>query len=277
MSYRLLAIDLDGTLLQRDGSVHPRDLAAIARVRKQGVVVTLCTGRLYSGTQQVAKWLELEAPLGCVDGSQVMLHSASGGTSLHQTAISSVHALRLRDLLHRRGAARFFVAGDRIIHDAAGAVFAPYVSTWTGALEQTADLHAHPCWDDAAGVLAAIVVGPMEDIDAAAVEIRTELAAHAHLLSFPLTRFEGMGGMIVRAPGRTKGTALQAMGAHLGIGVDQMVAIGDWLNDKPMFEVAGRSFAMKNAPEELRVLATDQVQCELHEGGVAEVIERVFG
>ena len=38
-----------------------------------------------------------------------------------------------------------------------------------------------------------------------------------------------------------------------------------------------RSFAMKNAPEELQVLATDQVRCELHEGGVAEVIERVFG
>ncbi len=277
MSYRLLAIDLDGTLLQRDGSVHPRDLAAISRLRKDGVMVTLCTGRLYSGTRHVAQWLELEGPLGCVDGSQVMLHSPTGGTALHLTAIQGEHALHLRDLLRRRDAARFFVAGDRIIHDAAGALFAPYVATWTGALEETADLHTHPCWEDAAGVLGAIVVGPMVDIEATASEIRSELGAHAHLISFPLTRFEGMGGMIVRAPGRTKGTALQSIGAHLGIGVEQMVAVGDWLNDKPMFEVAGRSFAMKNSPEELRELATDQVRCELHEGGVAEVIERVFG
>ena len=277
MPYRLLAIDLDGTLLQRDGSVHPRDLAAVARIRKEGVVVTLCTGRLYSGTRHVAKWLELEGPLGCVDGSQVMLHAATGGTALHLWAIQGEHALQLRDLLSRRAAARFFVSGDRIIHDSSGALFAPYVATWTGELEETADLHKHPCWDDGSGVLAAIVVAPMGDIEATAAEIRAELGAHAHLLSFPLTRFPGMGGMVVRAPGRSKGTALHAIGAHHGIGVEQMVAVGDWLNDKPMFEVAGRSFAMKNAPEELQVLATDRVTCELHEGGVAEVIERVFG
>ena len=277
MSYRLLAIDLDGTLLQRDGSIHPRDLAAIARVRKAGVVVTLCTGRLYSGSRHVALQLGLEGPLGCVDGSQVMMHAPSGGTALHLTAIQGDHALQLRELLARREAARFFVAGDRIVHDAAGALFSPYVATWTGELEETADLHAHPLWQDAAGLLAAIVVGAMVDIDAAAAEIRSELGSHAHLLSFPLTRFEGLGGMVVRAPGRSKGTALQAIGAHLGIEVKDMVAVGDWFNDKPMFEVAGRSFAMKSAPEEVSALATDQVECELKEGGVAEVIERAFG
>lgn len=277
MRYRLLALDLDGTLLQRDGTVHAKDLAAIARVRAAGVAVTICTGRLYSGSRHVAERLELEGPVGCVDGSQVMLHSATGGTSLHLTAIHGDHALQLRELLSRREAARFFVAGDRIVHDAAGAAFSPYVQTWTGTLEQTEDLHAHPLWDDASGVLAAIVVGTMVDIDATAAEIRAELGAHAHLISFPLTRFEGMGGMVVRAPGPTKGTALTTIGAHLGIGVNEMVAVGDWFNDKPMFEVAGRSFAMKSAPDEVRALATDEVHCELHEGGVAEVIERVFG
>ena len=205
-----------------------------------------------------------------------MLHSAGGGTSLQLTALRGDHALQLRELLGRREAARFFVAGDRIVHDAAGALFTPYVKTWTGTLEQTEDLHAHPLWEDAAGVLSAIVIGRMVDIDATAAEIRAELGAHAHLISFPLTRFEGMGGMVVRAAGRTKGTALTTIGAHLGIGVDEMVAVGDWFNDKPMFEVVGRSFAMKSAPEDVQALATDQVQCELAEGGVAEVIERVF-
>jgi hydroxymethylpyrimidine pyrophosphatase-like HAD family hydrolase len=277
MQYRLLALDLDGTLLQRDGSVHPRDLAAIARVKAAGVAVTICTGRLYSGSRHVAEWLDLEGPVGCVDGSQVMMHSASGSSALQLTSIHGEHALHLRDLLGRRGAARFFVAGDRIVHDAAGALFTPYVSTWTGTLEETGDLHTHPLWQDASGLLAAIVVGQMGDIEATAAEIARELGAHAHLISFPLTRLEGLGGMVVRAPGRTKGTALQSIGAHLGIGVHEMVAVGDWFNDKPMFEVVGRSFAMKKAPDEVRALATDQVICELQDGGVAEVIERVFG
>lgn len=277
MRYRLLAIDLDGTLLQRDGSVHPRDLASIARIRKEGVAVTLCTGRLYSGSKHVAQWLELDGPVGCVDGSQVMLHSPTRSSALDLATIQGSHALHLRELLSRRESARFFVAGDRIIHDAAGSLFAPYVATWTGELEECADLHAHPFWEDTAGLLAAIVVGQLVDIEASAAEIRSELGEHAHLISFPLTRIEGLGGMVVRAPGRSKGTALQSIGAHLGIGVEEMVAIGDWYNDKPMFEVAGRSFAMKTAPEEVRGLATDQVSCELKDGGVSEAIERVFG
>lgn len=277
MSYRLLALDLDGTLLQRDGSVHPKDLAAVARIRAAGVAVTLCTGRLYSGSRHVAQWLGLEGPVGCVDGSQVMLHAELHSRPLELAALHGPHALHLRELLSRREAARFYVAGDRIVHDAAGAPFTPYVATWTGVLEETEDLHRHPLWEDAAGVMAAIVVGNLRDIEATAAEIRAELGSHAHLLSFPLTRLEGLGGMVVRAPGRSKGTALRSIGAHYGIGVEEMVAVGDWYNDQPMFEVAGRSFAMKTAPEELRALATDEVRCGLSEGGVAEVIERVFG
>ena len=276
MSYRLLALDLDGTLLQRDGTILQRDLDAVARLRASGVVVTICTGRLYSGSRHVALQLGLEGPVGCVDGSQLVMHAAECGTSFHLAAIQGAHALHLRDLLSRRSAARFYVAGDRIIHDSAGALFAPYVQTWTGELEETDDLHAHPLWEDSAGLLAAIVVGQMLDIEATANEIRAELGAHAHLISFPLSRFEGMGGMVVRAPGRTKGTALESIGAHLGIGVEQMVAVGDWFNDMPMFKTVGRSFAMRSSPDEVRACATDQVKCELSEGGVAEVIDRAF-
>ena len=277
MSYRLIAIDLDGTLLQRDGTIHARDLDAIARVRKAGVNVTLCTGRLYSGSRHVAELLGLEGPMGCVDGSQLMLHSASGCTSMHVTGLQGAHALKLRDVLGRRQAARFFVAGDRIIHDAAGAQFAPFVTTWSRDLELSTDLLGHPLWHDATGVLAAIVVAPMTDIEAIAAEVRAEVGGSANVNTWALHRFEGLGGLMVRASGRTKGTAMAAIGDKLGVGVHEMVAVGDWHNDVPMFEVVGRSFAMKTAPEEVRARATDQVGCELSEGGVAEAIERAFG
>lgn len=277
MSYRLIAIDLDGTLLQRDGSIHPRDLEAVARVRKAGVHVTICTGRLYSGSRHVAEMLGLEGPMGCVDGSQLMLHSATGSTSMHVTGIQGAHALKLRDVFNRRQGARFFVAGDRIIHDAAGAEFAPFVTTWSRDLELATDLYGHPLWADAAGVLAAIMVAPMAEIEAIAAEIRTEIGAPANVNTWALHRFEGLGGMMVRASGRTKGTAMAAIGDKLGVSVNEMVAVGDWHNDVPMFEVVGRSFAMKTAPEEVRAKATDQVGCELNEGGVAEAIERAFG
>jgi len=82
----------------------------------------------------------------------------------------------------------------------------------------------------------------------------------------------------VRAAGGTKGTALLWIAEHYGVRVEDTVCVGDWLNDLTMFSVAGRSFAMGQAPDEVKRAATDVLE-ETHEagGGIARVVERVFG
>src|SRR3569832_763992 len=72
VTYKLLALDVDGTLLRRDGTVHPEDHAAIGRVRAAGVAVTIVTGRMYSGTEAVARSVGIEGPIACVDGSHIV-------------------------------------------------------------------------------------------------------------------------------------------------------------------------------------------------------------
>ncbi|HTJ80608.1 MAG TPA: HAD hydrolase family protein, partial [Polyangiaceae bacterium] len=68
----LFATDLDGTLVDRDGRIHPRDIDTIRRARARGVIVTIATGRLTSGTIPVADTLELDAALVCADGAVVL-------------------------------------------------------------------------------------------------------------------------------------------------------------------------------------------------------------
>ncbi len=70
--YKLLAVDLDGTVLSRDGVPHAIDRAAIARLRDHGVPTTIVTGRLYSGSREIARTLGIEGPIACVDGSQIV-------------------------------------------------------------------------------------------------------------------------------------------------------------------------------------------------------------
>jgi hydroxymethylpyrimidine pyrophosphatase-like HAD family hydrolase len=84
--------------------------------------------------------------------------------------------------------------------------------------------------------------------------------------------------MIVRAAGGTKGTALTWLAKHYGIPLEDTICVGDWLNDLTMFRVAGRSFAMGQAPDEVKAAATDVLE-ETHEigGGIAMAVERVFG
>ena len=71
MGYKLLALDVDGTLVRRDGSIHPEDGAAVGRLAASGVPVTIVTGRMYSGTQHVARSLRLGGPIACVGDPRV--------------------------------------------------------------------------------------------------------------------------------------------------------------------------------------------------------------
>ena len=84
--------------------------------------------------------------------------------------------------------------------------------------------------------------------------------------------------MLVRAAGPTKGTAVEWLARHHGCSVAEVVAVGDWLNDLPMFKVAGRSFAMHGAPAAVRNAASDGLDAVGGEGrGVAEAIAKAWG
>jgi hydroxymethylpyrimidine pyrophosphatase-like HAD family hydrolase len=83
---------------------------------------------------------------------------------------------------------------------------------------------------------------------------------------------------MARAAGATKGSALRWLAEREAVPMAETVCVGDWLNDVPMFEAAGRSFAMGQAPSEVKDRATDVLE-ETGEkgGGVARVLDVAFG
>jgi hydroxymethylpyrimidine pyrophosphatase-like HAD family hydrolase len=88
----------------------------------------------------------------------------------------------------------------------------------------------------------------------------------------------GLWAMIVRSSIGTKGTALAWIAEHEGIALADTVCVGDWINDVPMFDVAGRSFVMGQAPAEVKARATDVLRMTSeHGGGVAYALREAFG
>src|SRR5688500_18572432 len=77
MSFRLLAVDLDGTLIDAAGAVHAPDREAIAALAAKGIPTTIITGRLFSGTRRIAGDVGTTGPVACVDGCHVV-EAASG-------------------------------------------------------------------------------------------------------------------------------------------------------------------------------------------------------
>ena len=138
---RLLAIDLDGTLLDGSGTPHARDVRAVRAALAAGVSVSIVTGRLYSGSRAAAEALGLQGAVGCADGSHVV-RASDHATLLHR-GVRGVEALALRRALARANAATFVFAKDAIGHDAAGTPYVGYMSTWSNDVRIAADVFEH--------------------------------------------------------------------------------------------------------------------------------------
>jgi Cof subfamily protein (haloacid dehalogenase superfamily) len=275
---RLLAIDLDGTLLDTSGKPHARDVRAVRAALAEGVSVSIVTGRLYSGSREAAQILGLEGAVGCADGSHVV--RARDHATLFHLGVAGAEARAVRGALARADAATFVFARDAIGHDASGVPYVSYVSTWSNDVRAATDVFAHDLWDAEEGVTAVVALGDQERLSVAARELEREFGGALAVVLFPLSRgpHAGLWAVMVRASGGTKGTAVRWIAEQAGIALEDTVCVGDWVNDLPMFEVAGRSFAMGQAPDAVKSKATDVLVETVHEGGgVATAIAEAFG
>ncbi|MBK6692385.1 MAG: HAD-IIB family hydrolase [Myxococcales bacterium] len=272
----LLAVDLDGTLLDGNGQPHASDLHAMRALSRTGVPITIITGRLYSGTRPTAVALGLTGPVGCVDGSHLV--SASTHTTLMHHGIRGEHALKLRDALAASGAATFVFARDAIVHDHEGEPFLSYVVTWSKDVERTDRVADHHSWENEDGITAVVALGTVQQIASSVEAIQADVGDAAQVAMFPVRRAGGGWGMVVRGAGGNKGSALEWIAAHYGVGIEQTVAVGDWLNDVPMLKTAGHSFAMGQAPDDVK-RAAGHVLTETSEtgGGIARIVNELFG
>lgn len=271
MAYRLLALDLDGTLLRDDHTIDARDIAAISELQAAGVTVTIATGRLYSGATTAARTCAIEGLVACMEGSH-LVEVASNRTHYHHAVDADIRlALRRAFLEHELASFVFDATG--IHHDHAGAPYAGYVRTWSPNLRIVEEELA---WQTEP--LASVAIGEADAV-AAAHELLRPHADRLFSVSFAIKHLPGnKHAVLCRAAGPTKGTALRALCDAAGCTTDEAIAIGDWVNDIPMFEVAGRSFAMATAPDAVRAKATDILSTPAGAGGgIAEAIRRAWG
>jgi Cof subfamily protein (haloacid dehalogenase superfamily) len=268
---KLFATDLDGTLLDREGRIHQRDREAIDAARARGVIVTIATGRLTSGTHPVARSLGLDAPLVCADGGV----TACGATEriLDKRHIDLVKVDALLGTFVAHDLACFVFTHDTIHSCERGRAHHGYVMGWTTSIATHADVLEAEAWrltPDAA--IMVVGIGHPEAVARAMLLIR-EQAPELEAATFIL----GPGRSVLRILGNgvSKGAALAEVARKLGVARADVAVIGDWLNDVSMFRWAHRSFAMWHAPEEVASVASDRIDEESCRGGaIAVALER---
>lgn len=245
LPYRLLALDLDGTLLDRRLVFSPAVRSAVAAALSAGVQVTLATGRMVRTTQPFATELNITLPLICYQGAHIR---SADGTVLYNNPVSTQHAAEVVRMAQGRDIYiqaylddQLWVQGERPELD----VYLSF-STVPLPVNQVDDLVATVS-ERAPTKLLWIADPPV---------LEQTLAEWADRWAGTLSIFRShhLFGEAA-APDSSKGVALAVLAEHLGIPRAQVAAIGDRQNDAPMLEWAGLGLAMGNADEYARAAA----------------------
>ncbi|MCW2810157.1 MAG: family phosphatase [Friedmanniella sp.] len=255
---RLVAFDVDGTVVDHDGVMPDPVRDAVAAVVSAGVPVVLATGRSWHGTQEVVDLL------GLPPGKSVC---SNGAVIVHYPPQEIVKAITFdpRDVIAR---VEEFAPGTLIAVEEIGRGyrlndhFPGGDLTGEMIIEDTAELGSRP-------VTRVILRDPTRSD-------QDFLALASHLGLHGVTYFVGWSAWLDIAPaGVNKATALAEVAADLGVRAEDVLAFGDGRNDIEMLRWAGRGVAIGDAPEEVRQ-AANAVTDRFADGGPVAELSRWF-
>lgn len=263
MTIRLIAMDLDDTLLKDDWTISPRVVKAIQKAREQGVKVTIATGRMPISTRPYAKELGLDIPVITYHGAMIQ-QAVSGDILFRQVIPSQISAQLIRDLEERGIYAQIYLK-DRVIAQTLNEWSREYARIASVRIEE-ADL-ARVLSQEPEGVEKILGIAREADLDQLRPFLSQRYGNKVHVTKSKPHFLEIVEASV------NKGVALAHLAEGFKIHRQEVMAIGDSLNDLEMIRYAGVGVAMGNARPEVKEQA-DFVTASNEEDGVAEAIER---
>ncbi|KRF03378.1 phosphoglycolate phosphatase, TA0175-type [Paenibacillus sp. Soil766] len=241
IKYKLLALDMDGTLLDERKEISQQNKEWIAKCREQGVYVVLSTGRGIQLIRSYAEQLELDTPIVAVNGGEVW----SGPDKLHvRYTLPMVQIEQLRRL-------------------------AIELDVWYWAYHTEGKMN-RDTWDELDNRQMEWIKFGFSTEDS--VKMTALFERIPQIGDFELTNSHPTN-IEVNPAGITKATGLHEVCHMLNVGIHEVVAVGDSMNDMAMIVEVGLGVAMGNAQEEVKLRA-DAVTDSNEEDGVAKVIQR---
>ncbi|WP_417178310.1 HAD family hydrolase [Streptomyces scabiei] len=261
--YKLIATDLDGTLLRSDDSISRRTREALTAATDAGAAHIVVTGRAVPWTRHVLDDLGYTGLAVCGQGAQVydagehrLLTAVTLDRQLAAVALAKIEAAV--GPLHL-AAGRAGLEGEVLV----GPGYALHGSLPTTPLTDVSDLWA----------------APLNKIYIQHPTLTTDELAEASRQAaggFVTVAMAGEGILELLPLGLTKATGLSLAARRLGAKRTDTIAFGDMPNDIPMFTWSAHGVAMANAHADLKAVA-DEVTASNDDDGIAEVLDRLFG
>lgn len=260
---RLMATDMDDTLLRDDWTISERTVKAIQQARKQGVYVTIATGRMPASVRPYAKQLGIEVPVITYNGA--MVQEVLSEKVLYRKVIPIETVLNIINWLIPRDIHFQIYFKDQI--------FVEKMNDWSREYERATrvpvvetnlcELLTH----EKEGVEKILLFGEPEILQGWEEKIHLRYEGQVRTTKSKAHFLE------LIHPEVNKGAALSSLAERLGIKQKEVLAVGDSLNDLEMIQYAGIGVAMGNGRQEVKE-AANVVTSSNQEDGVAQAIEK---
>ena len=273
--YRLIFLDLDGTLVDRDDTVSPRTLAALNAAQQRGGIIVICTGRNRFMVEHVAAQWSGQG-YGVFSNGAVIAEWETGRV-LQKIALAASTVREAARLAHAFGLAPLCF-GVHVEEDGGQSVYAdrvhPVVPAYASRNAQRLVFHDNLALEMGNEIrpVGMTVYGLEVETKALAVAWRDAFGSEVSVYHAPDGKY-GCWCAFMNARAANKAHAAKAVADMLGVPQEQTLGIGDELNDLEMLQWAGVGVCMGDGHAEVRGRA-DHVTGTLAEDGAAQAIER---
>ena len=263
----MLALDLDDTLLRSDLSISYKVRNAIKRTEALRVSVVLASGRIPEAMDHSSRLLGLHKRPGyLVSNNGALIQESHTGNIVHEARMDPQTVMELCDLADAEGFP-MQIYEDNVMYVSKQNEYSGYDQRLTG-LRQVVVENFRAMVDE--GCYKLIIPGDPMLLGHVEKLVNTYLGSK-------ITLFTSRPYFLEILPKDTdKGAALAKIAQIQNVGADEVIAIGDSMNDEAMIRWAGVGVAMANSDERIKNIADFVTDSSNDEDGVAEVIERYF-
>ncbi|NWG12821.1 MAG: HAD family phosphatase [Acidobacteria bacterium] len=265
---RLVAVDLDGTLLDDRKQLPAENREVLQEIERRGLLISIASGRMISTIESIESQLGVDSIIIAYNGAKVLGQSREGRPLLVHRPIPAAVAEFFIRFSREHGYLLNLYHEDRLYAED-GPLRRPFMeiySTRTGAeYNVVANLEK-----EFAGVSPTklILLTHESERDRLHDELGAKLSGQASITKSEPEYLE------IMAAGVDKGSALPLIAEHYGIPTDEMMAVGDAENDIGMLRAAGLGVALANSSPDVRAAADVVTERTNNQGGAAEAIRR---
>ena len=259
MAYKLMAVDIDGTLFNSDGILTEITKKAILESVEKGLIFTISTGRPLQGVEALNRMLNLDLPFITYNGAMVIMGKSK--KVLYEQRLPGEYAKEIIELAKNYRTTFMVWADNRLLVTEINDRVNLYkkISTVEPTLVEDIDEWIKN------GVTKILWYDEIENIDRFQSEVGKYLDSR---VNYHTSRPNFLEFVDINA---SKAIAMEKIGEHFGIKQSEMIAVGDGYNDLSMIEYAGLGVVMANARDAIKAKA-DYITLSNDEDGVAHVI-----